>query len=488
MTLRNRLSLVLTCAILFSPLASSNFAFAAPGQQSHQEEHADGEDANSFKDRIQRILDEYAKPNSRTNDRASAKLASGKPKEEEYIETIPSEEMAGRPADAYTPSVTMRETYDFDWQGTPIASSLYAVAKIAGKNVVVNGKLDGTVYVSLRGVTYQQALDYLSRSFGFNWMIEGNDIICSTSDIMLQSRVFQVDYADKEKIKEEFKAIGLDDSRIYANLESGTVSVTGTPYQIKECEKRLRAIDHPVSQCLILAQLIEINHGKSLNLGMQYSLPTYSHVASTGSESGSSLGGNFLEKLTFAASATASRELSKGKVIARPMVMIMNGQEGTVNMGDRVPVMSTTSTASSTNVTVSYENIGTTLKVTPIINERTSEISMKIHCEVSNITKWISQGQTSAPQVATRSADTSAHLKSGQSFVIGGLMSVSDLDNLSGIPGLMDLPILGSLFRFHSRSKTYAEVYIMITPYIVTADIDPQQLLRTAGGDGYGGR
>lgn len=483
MTLRSRISLALVCATFFSPVAVPNSVFAANAPQSYQDKQEEGEDANSFKERVQRILDEYHKKDTRPNH-----VASATQQREAYIEILPSEEIGGHPAESYAPTVTARETYDFDWQGTPIASSLYAVAKIAGKNVVVNGKLDGTVYVSLRGVTYQQALDYLSRSFGFNWMIEGDDIICSTSDIMLQSRVFQVDYADKEKIKEEFKAIGLDDSRIYANLETGTVSVTGTPYQLAECEKRLRAIDHPISQCLILAQLIEINHGKSLNLGMQYSLPTYSHVASTGSESGSSFGGNFLEKLTFAASATASRELSKGKVIARPMVMIMNGQEGTVNMGDRVPVMSTTSTASSTNVTVSYENVGTTLKVTPIINERTAEISMKIHCEVSNITKWISQGQTSAPQVATRSADTSAHLKSGQSFVIGGLMSVSDLDNLSGIPGLMDLPILGNLFRFHSRSKTYAEVYIMITPYIVTADIDPQQLLRTAGGDGYGGR
>ena len=47
-------------------------------------------------------------------------------------------------------------------------------------------------------------------------------------------------------------------------------------------------------------------------------------------------------------------------------------------------------------------------------------------------------------------------------------MNESELDNLSGIPGLMNLPILGSLFRLHTKSKSYAEVYIMITPYIVS--------------------
>ena len=59
-------------------------------------------------------------------------------------------------------------------------------------------------------------------------------------------------------------------------------------------------------------------------------------------------------------------------------------------------------------------------------------------------------------------------------------MSAKDLDNLSGIPGLMDLPILGELFKYHSHSKSYAEVYIMITPYIVTDDINPKELLRKA--------
>ena len=59
-------------------------------------------------------------------------------------------------------------------------------------------------------------------------------------------------------------------------------------------------------------------------------------------------------------------------------------------------------------------------------------------------------------------------------------MSAKDLDNLSGIPGLMNLPILGELFKYHSHSKSYAEVYIMITPYIVTDDINPKELLRKA--------
>ena len=224
--------------------------------------------------------------------------------------------------------------------------------------------------------------------------------------------------------------------------------------------------------------MVEIQHGKNNNLGFQYSLPTYSHTATSDGES--TLGGAWLDKLTFSGAVTASRELSKGKVIARPMVMMLNGQEGLVNFGERVPVMGTTSTSTATQISVDYQDVGTKLKITPSINEKDGEITLKIDTEVSNITKYITQGQTSAPQISSRQATTSAHLRSGQSFVIGGLMSATDLDNLSGIPGLMNLPILGELFKFHSRTKTYAEVYIMLTPYIVTDNINPQELLRQA--------
>ena len=377
------------------------------------------------------------------------------------------------------PHSQYEQTYNFDWQGTPLNETLYAIGKIAGKRVVINGQISGTVYTSLQDVTYNQALDYLAKTFNFNWMLDedGNAILISTSNLMLQTSRFDVYHADKSKIKDELKSFGIDEKSIYVNDEYGYISVTGTPYQLSMAAKRINEMDQPVSQVLIVTQLVEVSHGKDLNLGLQYSLPTYSHTG--GSTTGTdTLHGNWLEKLTFSASSEASQALSKGKVIARPMIMAKNGQEATIYMGDRVPVLTTTSTSSSTEVTVDYKDIGTSLKVKPFIDEKSGEISMNIDTEISNIAKWIKQGDVSAPQISSRKASTSAHLKSGQSFVIGGLMSTNELDNLSGIPGLMDLPILGNLFKYHSYSKDYTEVFIMVTPYIVTDDIDPKVILK----------
>lgn len=495
---------ILGGSFLFSPAVS----YAASAQDSQavvaQMAGTTQEDPNAFTARIQRILDDYHQDirarqqarqklfehHSQTGEAAPVATAApdAAPSAVPSPETAPATQAAstGLPSipRAGTARLAADGRYNFDWQGTPIAQSVYAVAKRAHKDVVVNGNLDGNVYMSLHNVTCEQAMERLSAAFNFNWMTDDNAIIVSTSQLMMQSKVFPVHHAfDLEKLSKELQALGIAENNIYANSEQRTVSVTGTPYQLKQVEQRLSSVDRPISQCLVVAQLIELQHGRDNNLGFQYSLPTYSHSAETnssGDTSSTSLKGPWLDKLTFSGSVTASRNLSKGKVIARPMVMMLNGQEGMVNFGEQVPVMSTTSTSSSTEISVDYKDVGTKLTITPSINEEDGEITLKIDTEVSNITKYITQGQTSAPQISTRQATTSAHLRSGQSFVIGGLMSAKDLDNLSGIPGLMNLPILGELFKYHSHSKSYAEVYIMITPYIVTDDINPKELLRKA--------
>lgn len=482
---------MLFCSVTFiNPV--SIYAATPEAQSVISDEQKNMDDPNNFTAKIKKIIDDWNAQKSQPSVSADSQTTVADTDKKDVHnghDSATTTQNVSIPVNAgvdVNVPATARErfvddgfVYNFDWRGTPLSQTLYAVGKTAHKGIVINANLTGNVYTSLHGVSCSEVLDYLSRAFGFNWMIDesNNTIIISTGELMKQSKVFTINYADKNKVKEELKALGIDEKNIYANMENGTVSVTGTVYQLEEASKRIEAIDQPVSQCLIVAQLIEISHGHNMDLGMQYSLPTFTHTGTDDSTS-SNLPGNVWEKLTFSASANANRELSKGKVIARPMVMMLNGQEGSVSFGDKVPVFTTSTTSTSTSVTVEYKDVGTTLKVTPVINKYTDEISMNIDAEVSNISKWVSGNQTRAPQISSRHAITSAHLHSGQSFVIGGLMNESELDNLSGIPGLMNLPILGQLFSYHSTSKTYGEVYIMITPYIVTDGIDPKAIMK----------
>lgn len=422
----------------------------------------------SFKERVANIL---------------AERDAAKAKAEDLRKARAREESERASAAARERAVSERQEtearYSYDWQGTPLNQTLYAIGKMADKKIVINGELSGTVYTSLRDVTFDEALNYLSQTFNFNWQkqAEGDTVLISTGDMLRQSKRFEVRYASKDQIKEELKALGIEEKNIFVNSQYNSVSVTGTPYQLAMAQRRVIEMDKPVSQCLIVAQLVELSHGKSLDLGLKYALPTYTHEANSDGST-STLKGNFLEKLTFSASAEASRALRKGKVVARPMVMTLNGQEALISMGDRVPVLSSTTTNVSTEMTVTYEDIGSKLKVTPVIDKATGNIGLTIETEISTIAKWITQGAVSAPQIASRKAVTTAHLQSGQSLVIGGLMTSSDIKNLSGIPGLMDLPILGQLFKSHSTSKEHTEIFIMLTPYIVGEGVDPEAILK----------
>lgn len=435
---------------------------------------------DDFVSRINKIINEHNNAQEKSVKRESAEKQVSSQQSDTAITAEPPPIKSASQLPPIPPTSVNRKMlgearYSFDWRGTPLAQSIYSVAKIAGKGVVVNGDIKGSVFMSLKNVTCGQAMDYLANAFNINWMSDGNNILVSTGELMKQSRIYQVNYANKDKLKEEIKSMGISAENIFANSETGTVSVTATPYQLSEIQKRVNELDHPVTRCLILAQLIEIDHGKTLDLGMQYSLPTYSHKASTDSTT-DTLSGNWIEKLTFSASSNANRALSKGKVIARPLVLALNGQKGLVNFGDKVPVLTRTDTGSSNTLTVTYQDVGTKLEVTPVVNGDSGNITLTINTEVSNITGWVSSGDTRAPQLATRTATTSTYIKSGQSFVIGGLMNARELDNLSGIPGLMNLPILGKLFSYHSRSKEYAEVYIMITPFIVDDNFDTKKI------------
>ena len=390
------------------------------------------------------------------------------------VQTLPP--IPPQPQQDPKPVVSERH-FNFDWKGTPLPQSLYMLGSMAGKGIVINGELKGNVYVHVNQETCNHMLDYLAAAYGFNWMLADNTIVISTDNKMLQSEVFEVSYANKAKLKEEMTALGIDAAKIYANTETGTLSVTATPYQLAEVRKRLAKVDRPIAQCLLAVQLIEISHGKSLDLGLTYTLPTYSHEGNETGD-GSSFKGPWLDKLTFGASAKAERALSKGKVISRPILLAKNGEKSNVLFGDRVPIFSTTSTNSATNITVSYKDVGTNLDITPVINEKTGDVSLNINAEVSNITSYLTSGAMRAPQISTRNITTTAHVKSGQSLIIGGMMSATDIDNLTGIPGLMNLPILGSIFRYHQRSRTYAEVFIMMTPYIMADGLDAQEIAR----------
>ncbi|MCI1823517.1 MAG: pilus assembly protein N-terminal domain-containing protein [Megasphaera sp.] len=153
------------------------------------------------------------------------------------------------------------------------------------------------------------------------------------------------------------------------------------------------------------------------------------------------------------------------KVLSQPHVVTMSGQKASILIGGEMPVPSTNSNG-STNV--QWKNYGIELNMEPVANED-GLITSKVMVSVSTLSSaaGIIVNGTSLMGLATRKAETVISLPSGQTMVIGGLISTEDTKSINKIPILGDIPILGRLFRDVSESHDEKELLIFITPTMV---------------------
>ena len=160
---------------------------------------------------------------------------------------------------------------------------------------------------------------------------------------------------------------------------------------------------------------------------------------------------------------TALTSKGKAKILSRPSVMTLSGEQATIQIGGRIPYTATNANGSSN---VIFENYGIILQFKPVVDEN-NKINSIIHAEVSNISSQAVNGQ---PIITTRSADSVINVNSGGAIVIGGLMDSSETKNVTKIPLLGDIPILGEFFKHTSKSRDKRELIILVTPRIIGAE------------------
>jgi general secretion pathway protein D len=147
---------------------------------------------------------------------------------------------------------------------------------------------------------------------------------------------------------------------------------------------------------------------------------------------------------------------------------VKNREKAKIHIGDKVPVITTTSTANvGITESVSYLDVGLKLDVEPAVQMR-DDVQIKVALEVSNIVKEIrSTSGTLTYQIGTRNASTTLRLRDGETQVLAGLISDEDRSSASGIPGLASLPLLGRLFSTQRDERIKTEIVLLITPHIL---------------------
>jgi len=167
-------------------------------------------------------------------------------------------------------------------------------------------------------------------------------------------------------------------------------------------------------------------------------------------------------------------------VLAEPNLTALSGETATFLAGGEFPIPVS---ADDDEIEIEFKEFGISLAFTPTVLSG-SRISLRVRPEVSELTDEgaITIQGLRIPALATRRAETTVELGSGQSFMIGGLLSSNVQNAVRKFPGLGDLPVLGTLFRSQSFQRNETEVVIAVTPYLVRPVSEQRVALPT---DGY---
>jgi type IV pilus assembly protein PilQ len=283
---------------------------------------------------------------------------------------------------------------------------------------------------------------------------------------------------------------------------TNTVSITDVASSIDNLIAYAQTLDVRQPQVNIKAKIILVDRTQLEGLGLKYDIGTRNqhfnelvqHTDSTGaSETGNVifLGGNTVSAIANAAAAVpnaalrviysasiggfdfttfleALQEVSLLDVQAEPSVTTLNYRLATLKAGTEVPIRTieqgTGSAAGALpRVTVSTRQTGVVLNVTPAITNN-RQIMMKVHAENSDV-QFVS-GDVGAV-FPTQSIDNELLVADGETAVMGGLTQTSVRITKTGIPILIDLPLIGRLFGVTNRSETKRDLLILITPHIV---------------------
>jgi pilus assembly protein CpaC len=223
-----------------------------------------------------------------------------------------------------------------------------------------------------------------------------------------------------------------------------------------------------------------VNTSGTWNIGklaFNYANPV---TAINGALPGNQVGFGYTGNNKAAGTLSALEQAGVAKTLAEPTLAALSGETANFLVGGEVPIPSPSpsygGTASSGGASVApqvtYKKFGVSLSFTPVVFSQ-GKISLRVSTEVSDIDPSlgtsIPDGNGSSlniPGFKTRKSDTTVELPSGGSMMTAGLISQATKQTMAGLPGLVNLPILGALARSRDYSRSETELVIIVTPYL----------------------
>ncbi len=250
------------------------------------------------------------------------------------------------------------------------------------------------------------------------------------------------------------------------------ILLTGTPEIIARLKAKIAQIDIPLASVELETQIVELTDSAAKDIGIDTAGAGGGVIASSTYAIKSLTTGQ--GSISLAAAVYAQIQKGQGRSIARPRITALDGTSAQIITGTQIPIINTVtlSGVSGTTAQVQYISVGVSLQIQPRVNAD-GYVTSHIFSQVSSVTGTVVSNGQSNPELSQREASTSATVKDGDSFVIGGLLQQNDLSNVSKLPGFGDIPLIGGLFHVRHDTTSNTNLYIIVTPHILKNGINP---------------
>ncbi len=428
----------------------------------------------------------------------------------------PEEKLAATDLEALTEEkcqsfLNGKEKVYLDFQDAEIVPILRLLADIAGCNLALHPDIKGKYSVKFKGVPWNQAFDTILNTFNLGKVVEGTVIRVAPLTALqkeseekqkakeavvkaepLETRFFSINYADVATVEKAIK-----DSKALTPRGSISVDKRTSSMVIKDgasvfpqVENLLASLDKPTAQVMIEARIVEIDTSDKRDLGIQWGikLNAANTLSSLGGLSGLGAGpftGNrFMVDVPATVSGRGSginfgilspdrtfgldiqlsalETAGSGKVISNPRILTVNNGKAKIKQGKSIPIRKLTTEGT---ISTEFKDVDIELNVTPNITpDRSVGLDIEIKKEELDPTVPSIEG---VPGTDKKEAKTSVIIRDGETIVIGGMYKVNTNTSVTGVPGLMRIPILGWLFKNNATEMRTTELLIFITPRIV---------------------
>jgi type IV pilus assembly protein PilQ len=441
--------------------------------------------------------------------RVEAKVAASKSAVDAYKERLSPAAAPNGPKDG--------ELISLDFQDANVVAILRLLSEVSGYNIVIHPEIKGTITMRLINVPWEQALDIILKTFNLAKSVDGNIIrvapiaaFAKESDELtkakesrmdaelLESRVFRVSYADAALVEKTIKDSKILTRRGNMSFDKRTSSlvINDVAFVFPKIESLLSTLDKPTPQVLIEARIVEINTNDLRDLGIQWGI-TYrdpntrfkigglsgNPQLSTGPVTGnnfvvdfpanvSPLTGSGISFGLLNAAATLSIDLQitaietagKGRIISNPRIVTADNEKAKILQGQSIPYAQRTSEGT---ISAAFKDVAVSIQVVPHITP-TNSIVLDVVTTKEDLVQFVDIGQGSQAPLTTKiEGNTKVLIDNGETLVIGGVYRRLERNSNTGTPWLMNLPILGNMFKRNQNQDDSLEVVIFLTPRVI---------------------